>query len=134
MSANDLLPSSLKLLRTKEEFVSFNENNNASIILVNTPQHIRYSRIISRARVDDPVTKKGLLEMDQKTLEMGAEHLFSLAYYVIKNDGEFSYTVEQANTALEKILDKKNKDKMVNLKSKLFISRVFNINIIYYLK
>lgn len=87
-------------LRTEQDFDVFNENGQASIIAVHSSPRLRYSRIMSRRRSTDPITLEGLSNMDRKSMEMGAERLFTLSNYAVINDGTVEQAMIQANQAL----------------------------------
>ena len=95
-------------LRTESEFNAFNNVGQVYIIVVHASPTVRYQRILARGRPTDPHTLGELIDMDKKSFAMGIEHIFTLADYIINNDGTLDEALAQARAVLNDILRREN--------------------------
>jgi dephospho-CoA kinase len=84
----------------KEHFTKF------SLVAVHASPQIRFSRLSSRGRSDDPVEWKVFQERDMRELGVGLGNVIAMAEQVIVNDNSFEYVKAKVKASLERIEEK----------------------------
>jgi len=84
----------------KEHFTKF------SLVAVHASPQIRFSRLYSRGRSDDPAEWKVFLERDMRELGVGLGNVIAMAEQVIVNDNSFEYVKAKVKASLERIEEK----------------------------
>ena len=84
----------------KEHFTKF------SLVAVQASPQIRFSRLSSRGRSDDPVEWKVFQERDMRELGVGLGNVIAMAEQVIVNDNSLEYVKAKAKASLERIEEK----------------------------
>lgn len=76
-------------IRSLEEVFYFrDEFGNFPIIAIHARPFIRYMRLKSRGREDDPINFQAFMERDFKELSVGIGNVIALADYIIINEGK----------------------------------------------
>jgi dephospho-CoA kinase len=84
----------------KEHFAKF------SIVAVHASPEIRFSRLSSRHRSDDPAEWKVFHERDMRELGVGLGNVIAMAEQLIVNDNSFEQVKAKAQESLRKIEEK----------------------------
>ena len=84
----------------KEHFTKF------SLVAVHASPQIRFSRLSSRGRSDDPAEWKVFQERDMRELGVGLGNVIAMAEQVIVNDNSFEYVKAKVKASLERIEEK----------------------------
>jgi dephospho-CoA kinase len=84
----------------KEHFTKF------SLVAVHASPQIRFNRLSSRGRSDDPAEWKVFLERDMRELGVGLGNVIAMAEQVIVNDNSFEYVKAKVKASLERIEEK----------------------------
>jgi dephospho-CoA kinase len=75
-------------IRSPDEIVFFKKNFNKIIIIaVSAPKKIRFERMVSRNRIDDPESIKDFEYRERKEIGYGVEKALKNADYIIANTG-----------------------------------------------
>ena len=83
-----------------------NKFENVIIIAVHAPPRIRFLRLLSRGREDDPKTWEEFIERDERELSMGIGKVIALSDYIILNYRKKKEEVlEEAIKLLKEVLE-----------------------------
>lgn len=88
-------------LRSLHEAEIFKSNfDSFTLIAVHAPPKVRFSRLVRRARSDDPSTWEVFHERDMRELGVGLGNVIALAEKILVNDG----TIEEFKVKVKNIL------------------------------
>lgn len=108
LSIEEIPPYAAKVafdgVRSLYEVEEFKRIGDPVIIAVHSPPLIRYQRILSRKRPEDPQDIEGLRLRDMDELKFGIGGVIAMADYIIVNDGTIDEFKKRAEELLSRIL------------------------------
>ena len=91
-------------LRSMAELKVFRKSWNVPVVVTKLPKEIRFKRLASRGRSDDPNTIEDLKVRDEREIGFGVQEVIDKAEHFLSTEPSIETVIKQARELVQKIL------------------------------